>query len=235
MKRFLFLIAGSILGTSALLKADEGRSISMIVTKSGKTYQNCRIFKQDPDGVMFSHQVGAAKVLFADMTETMRNALGYDAAKAEAYAKSVAEKYQKERDRQHEYRNLLVKARITAAELEMKRLEAYGYPSGNADGVYNSGTLDYTTIWPWGYYGNRLGGFVNYRHNQKGGYGYGRERGVFQDGPLCNSTNGNFITLPSHRGHTPGNIPSKPPLGVPALGASIASPMAVRQIPSSGR
>lgn len=235
MKRFFLLIAGTILGVTTSLRADDGRSVSMIVTKSGKTYQNCRIYKQDPDGVMFSHQNGAAKVLFADMTETMRNTLGYDAAKAEAYAKSVAERYQKERDRQNEYRNLLVKAQIAAAELEMKRLDVYGDTSvGMNGGTWNSGTLDYTSIAPYGYYYgfgagafNRLGG----QHNRQ--YGNRTARGVFQNGPLCESTNGNFISVRGN-GYRPScDTVAKPPLGVPAI-SGFAPPMAVRAIPASG-
>lgn len=47
--------------------------------------------KRDPDGVLFSHSKGVAKVLFSDLSEPMRNALGYDAFKADAYEKGQAE------------------------------------------------------------------------------------------------------------------------------------------------
>lgn len=234
MKRFFLFIVASAVAATSCVWASDGQSIPMIVTKSGKTYQNCRIFKQYPDGVMFSHQNGAAKILYADMTDTMRNALGYDAGKEEAYQKALVEKRQKEREREFELGKLLIQARIAEAELEGKRIEFGQVQGGYNDAVWNSGTLDYTTVWPWSYLGGNLGAY-GLRNGQRGhDYGYRGNRGVFQNGPICNSTNGNSISV-SRRGAGQASCnTAKPSLGVPALGG-FAPPMAVRDIPAPRR
>jgi hypothetical protein len=88
MKTILLSVIALQLGFTAAACALEATTIE---TAQGKTYLKCRILKRDPDGVSFLHSKGAAKVLFADLTESMRNALGYDARKAAAYEKERAD------------------------------------------------------------------------------------------------------------------------------------------------
>ncbi len=88
MKTILLSVIALQLGLTAAVRALEATTIE---TAQGKTYQKCRIMKREPDGVSFLHSKGAAKVLFADLTESMRNALGYDAKKADAYEKGRAD------------------------------------------------------------------------------------------------------------------------------------------------
>jgi len=57
MKRFLPLFVAAVLAAGSSAYAGDGQSIALIVTKSGKTYEHCRVFKQYPDGVLFAHQV----------------------------------------------------------------------------------------------------------------------------------------------------------------------------------
>ena len=75
-----------------------GQTVEIITTTTGKTFQHCRIFKVDPDGVMFFHQHGGAKILFTDMTADSRNELGYDPEKAASYEKEIAAKQSKQRE-----------------------------------------------------------------------------------------------------------------------------------------
>ncbi len=88
MKTFSLLIVTLQLGFAMCASAGEPTTIE---TAQGKTYERCKIMKRDPDGVSFSHSKGVAKVLFSDLSEPMRNALGYDAFKADAYEKEQAE------------------------------------------------------------------------------------------------------------------------------------------------
>ena len=66
--------------------------IAKITTLRGKTYRQCEIVSIHPDGVSFTHVNGAAKVLFADLSKNWRNRLGYNAEKASAYQKELADK-----------------------------------------------------------------------------------------------------------------------------------------------
>ena len=88
MKMFSLLIVTLQLGFSIGASAGEPTTIE---TAQGKTYERCKIIKRDPDGVSFSHSKGVAKVLFTDLSEPMRNALGYDVVKADAYEKEQAD------------------------------------------------------------------------------------------------------------------------------------------------
>ena len=88
MKTFSLLIVTLQLGFAVCASAGEPTTIE---TAQGKTYERCKIMKRDPDGVSFSHSKGVAKVLFSDLSEPMRNALGYDAYKADADEKEQAE------------------------------------------------------------------------------------------------------------------------------------------------
>jgi hypothetical protein len=88
---FLALLAVS---TPTLLKAE----VLELTTIGGKTYHDCRILKIDPDGVLFRHSSGAGKVLFKDMTRSMRDHFGYDAEKAKAHEEKVATERKKTRE-----------------------------------------------------------------------------------------------------------------------------------------
>lgn len=87
MKTFALLIVIIQLGLTIAASAFEPTTIE---TAQGKVYERCKIIKRDPDGISFSHSKGTAKVLYSDLSESMRNALGYDAAKADAYEKEQA-------------------------------------------------------------------------------------------------------------------------------------------------
>ena len=88
MKTFSLLIFTIQMGLTVAAMAYEPTTIE---TAQGKTYQRCKIIKRDPDGVSFAHSRGTAKVLYSDLSESMRNALGYDARKEEAYVREQAE------------------------------------------------------------------------------------------------------------------------------------------------
>lgn len=94
--------------------------IDLLATTSGKVYQNCRIFKIDPDGVLFAHSLGSAKVLYRDMSDTVRQQLGYDQTKAAEYAADLLTKQKKLKEQQFELRKEAIKAQAFAQEMAMR-------------------------------------------------------------------------------------------------------------------
>lgn len=111
MKTFSLLIVTIQLGLVVATSAFEPTTIE---TAQGKIYQRCKIMKREPDGVFFSHSKGTAKVLYSDLVESMRNALGYDAVKADAYAKEHAEARKAAEQARRERETKLAEARIAA-------------------------------------------------------------------------------------------------------------------------
>ncbi len=111
MKTFSLLIVILQLGFVVAATAFEPTTIE---TTQGKTYERCKIIKRDPDGVTFSHSKGVAKVLFTDLSEPMRNALGYDAVKADAYEKEHAEARKEAEKAKRERETKLAEAMIAA-------------------------------------------------------------------------------------------------------------------------
>ena len=97
--------------------AVSGDMVKIITTTSGKAYENCRIFKLDPDGVFFAHSLGSAKVLYNDMPDSVRRRLGYDPAKAAEYAADNLSKQRRQSEQQYELRKAAVKAQAYAQEI----------------------------------------------------------------------------------------------------------------------
>jgi hypothetical protein len=59
-------------------------NIGTITTLLGKTYENCKLLKVQPDGVVISHSQGIVKVPFSYMTPDLQKRFGYDPNKAAA-------------------------------------------------------------------------------------------------------------------------------------------------------
>lgn len=87
MRTILF----SLFAISCGLTCAQSADTTTIETLYGKTYQQCRILKREPDGVSFSHSRGMAKVLYADLAEPLRSALGYDPVKAATFEKEKSD------------------------------------------------------------------------------------------------------------------------------------------------
>ncbi|WP_395743025.1 hypothetical protein [Prosthecobacter sp.] len=111
MKTFSLLIVTIQLGLAVAASAFEPTTIE---TLQGKVYERCKIIKRDPDGVSFSHSRGTAKVLFSDLSAPMRNALGFDAVKAEAYEKEQVEARKAAEQARRERETKLAEAVIAA-------------------------------------------------------------------------------------------------------------------------
>lgn len=131
--KFILPIAGLMaLAPIISMAATEGAMIDLVSTNSGKVYQNCRIFKIDPDGVLFAHSLGSAKVLYRDLSDNVRRQLGYDQTKAADYAADLLAKQKKQREQQFELRKETIKAQAFAQEVAARMNDmqpAYNAPT----------------------------------------------------------------------------------------------------------
>jgi hypothetical protein len=119
MRNLIHLAFAATISTAAL--ADPGANVSAITTLSGKSYQNCRVLKTDPDGVTFRHSRGTAKVLYSQMSEGVRDDLGYDAKKEEKYEKDLAAKRERLRKEKVERAKEIAKAQKAANDAAFQR------------------------------------------------------------------------------------------------------------------
>ena len=111
MKTFSLLTITIQLGLALTATALDPTTIE---TAHGKIFEQCKILKRDPDGVSFSHSKGMAKVLYSDLSTSMRNSLGYDAVKADAYEKEHTEARKEAEQAKRERETKLAEAMIAA-------------------------------------------------------------------------------------------------------------------------
>jgi len=62
-----------------------------ITTRTGTTFRKCEVVKVEPDGIRISHDGGAAKIAFEELPDALQRQYGFDAAKAAAYRKTIAD------------------------------------------------------------------------------------------------------------------------------------------------
>lgn len=84
MKRKLAAIFAALACASTCFALD-------ITTRSGTAYRHCEVIKVEPDGIRISHATGAAKISFEELPDALQRQYGYDAAKAAAYRKTIAD------------------------------------------------------------------------------------------------------------------------------------------------
>ncbi len=84
MKLFAHLAFFGILASAATAAPKE--ETFSLKTRTGKSYESCRVLKVYPDGVAFAHSNGVAKIQFTDLGREQQQRFGYDAEKAAAFA-----------------------------------------------------------------------------------------------------------------------------------------------------
>ena len=60
-----------------------------LILPNGKTFQNYKIKRTEPDGITIEYATGVAKIFFWDLTSEMQQKYNYDPLKARAYNKQV--------------------------------------------------------------------------------------------------------------------------------------------------
>ena len=172
MKTTQLLAASALLLLAASTAlAGDGSSYRFLKTNSGKVYTNCLVFKTDPDGVIISHQNGGAKLLFADLSEESRNALGYDPKREADYLKERAEQKRKNEEELWKYRTEVAKAAYATESVRLQTVAMQnvdgGYGYGGYGGYAGGYGLGYGLDGFYGFGGYGAGGYG------AGGYGYG--------------------------------------------------------------
>src|SRR5260221_14670797 len=100
MKLRIISLLLPLVSATVIAWAGPGDNLGTVTTISGRSYLDCRIIQVDPDGLVFSHKTGMAKVLFSALPEEQRARLGYDPEEAANHANEPAEK----KRRAHEQR-----------------------------------------------------------------------------------------------------------------------------------
>ncbi len=110
------------------------QGIGTITTSFGRSYQECRVCQIDPDGVIFAHKKGIAKILFGEIPESLRAKLGYDAQKSADYAKEQAEKKRRAEELRAELQKEMIKAEaaVSVAEIQNSAFMQQSFGMGGA-------------------------------------------------------------------------------------------------------
>lgn len=132
-----------IVALSWPVAAPARQPLARLTTIHGKTYEDCRILQEDPDGVYISHSQGLAKLLFTDLVQSDRKSLGYNPEKEAAYYNARMEKRERQRAdlaahnaeiaaavARQERLNMEGGAAYTSLAGEMPAYPAYGYDGG---------------------------------------------------------------------------------------------------------
>lgn len=142
MKRLLYSMG--ILAVAVFTARADSAAVT-ITTLFGRTYHECQIIRVHPDGVSFTHSRGAAKVLFDDLPQGLRTRFGYDARKADAFEREIAERRRAETQARAERDRELAKALTVAHEMEVERLRTQRVQALGMQAIAcNSGFG-----WPW--------------------------------------------------------------------------------------
>ncbi|MCP5536137.1 MAG: hypothetical protein H7A51_07845 [Akkermansiaceae bacterium] len=95
-------------------------TISSLVLKDGKTYNDVRIRKKLPDAVMILHKAGTATIPFEQLPDALVKKLGFDQKEVAEYRKTDEEKWQEEEDK---LRNEMAKEELILAKKDkLKKL-----------------------------------------------------------------------------------------------------------------
>ena len=89
-RRFIF-VAFSLFASLANVSQATDEKIAELKTLSGKTFLDVLVTKVTPSEITIIHESGAAHIPLKDLPDDLKTKFGYDPAKAEAYAKAVAQ------------------------------------------------------------------------------------------------------------------------------------------------
>jgi len=87
MKKVFLLILSAILTINLVRAEGEEAPLTAITTVNGQTFQRVEVLKHDPDGLMFRHAKGIAKIPFADLPAEIQTRYGYKPEAAAAFVK----------------------------------------------------------------------------------------------------------------------------------------------------
>jgi len=121
MRKFTMMILAVSL--TAIPAVAEVQKLDEIRTTLGRLYSQCRVTQVHPDGISFIHQKGAAKVLFDELDDSIRQRFGYDAEKARQYAAELSERREAERERIAKAKSEQMERQLRLQEAQLKVME----------------------------------------------------------------------------------------------------------------
>lgn len=200
-----------------------------LTTTTGRTYEQCRIVKMEPDGVSFRHEKGAGKILFKDLTKDLREHFDFDPVRAQAHeeklkadkAKERAEKLQKAQEIMKAHQDAVNRALETQAltALTQALAQARDYQS-NGGFVTLTGGLSNVPLGPvfdGRDYERRDGRFHSPVLNW-----YGQRVGHFHPGSYTHGfTPRSFFAVP---GLGPNDVPQQTTRCLPVIRGSVTLP-----------
>jgi len=87
MKKMSLLILSLTLTISLSWAGDGEGAVTTLTTVNGQRFEGVEVLKQDPDGLLFRHSKGMAKVPFADLSEEVQKRFNYKPEAAAAFVK----------------------------------------------------------------------------------------------------------------------------------------------------
>ena len=208
----------------ALPKAKDGEQvIESITTLSGKTYLHCRIYKIDPDGVMFFHDRGGCKVLFLDLPQDLKTKLGHNPEKEAAYRGEHATKIREQREQAAAMRKAVAAqaAMVQWSQAGYAAAPGYSYPDMSylppGDLFYPAAGIAAAS----GLAGDNFSNFSNYIPRWLNGCRRFTDRVAWNNG--IRSNDGMFFAVPPVRTNVPALHGPSPVLNTQSSGTFVAS------------
>jgi len=85
------LVAGVVAAEETNAPAAKPDDRPSITTRSGTTYERCKVRRVEPDGLNVFHSKGIAKIPFTDLPKEYQKKYGYDPKQASEYSRQKAE------------------------------------------------------------------------------------------------------------------------------------------------
>jgi hypothetical protein len=157
MKKVPLLILSAILTINPVRAGGDETALESLTTVNGETFHKVKVLKHDPDGLMFRHAKGIAKIPFANLSEEVQKRYEYKPEAAAAFVKEHldAEKEAKAKAAAARAEARERKATEKAIELQMQLMRQQAAAAAFDGGYVIPGFADFGVPT----YGYGLGGF----------------------------------------------------------------------------
>lgn len=152
MKKASLLILSAFLTINGVSAQSEKVVIGSITTVNGQVFNRVEVLKRDPDGLMFRHEKGMAKIPFSELPAEIQTQFNYKAEEAAAFVKEHEEAAKAARAKAAEARAEARdrRAQEKALKLQIELLRQQAALSASASGFVIPGFADFG-VPTWGY------------------------------------------------------------------------------------
>jgi hypothetical protein len=154
MKATVILLLAVLIGFHASGAEETGSPLTTLTTLGGRTFDGVKVLKHDPDGLVFRHSLGLAKISFSDLPTSVHERFGYRAEAAAAFVKEHVEAGRVAREKavaaRHQARVRKAEQKAMRSQLELMRWQmAAAVAGGEWPGFVDGGV----PFWGGGYGG----------------------------------------------------------------------------------